>query len=104
MSARPGWAWRRLVFHPLATGLAPIVGNEVVINVVDVQARAVRGEHRGGQLPLQGQRVAAVNLPASLRGWRADPAYIDAAHRVHARVEDAIQSSTLACTRCAASM
>ena len=30
------------------------------------------------------------NLPASVRGWRANPAYIDAAHRVHARVEDAI--------------
>jgi hypothetical protein len=30
------------------------------------------------------------NLAASLRGWRADLAYIDAAHRVHARVEDRI--------------
>jgi hypothetical protein len=27
------------------------------------------------------------NLPASLRGWRAQPAYIDAAHRVHARMQ-----------------
>ncbi len=32
------------------------------------------------------------NLPASLRGWRANLAYIDAAHRVHARVEDAIRT------------
>jgi Transposase DDE domain group 1 len=32
------------------------------------------------------------NLPASLRGWRAQPAYIDAAHRVHARVEDRIRT------------
>jgi hypothetical protein len=32
------------------------------------------------------------NLPASLRGWRANPAYIDAAHRVHARVEDGIRT------------
>ena len=32
------------------------------------------------------------NLPASLRGWRANPAYIDAAHRVHARVEDGVRT------------
>ena len=32
------------------------------------------------------------NLPAALRGWRANPAYIDAAHRVHARVEDGIRT------------
>jgi hypothetical protein len=32
------------------------------------------------------------NLPAHLRGWRANPAYIDAAHRVHARVEDAVRT------------
>jgi hypothetical protein len=32
------------------------------------------------------------NLPASVRGWRANPAYIDAAHRVHARVEDGIRT------------
>ncbi len=38
--------------------LGPLVGNEVVIDVVDVQARGVRGEHRGGQLALQRQRVA----------------------------------------------
>ena len=27
-------------------------------------------------------------MPAELRGWRGQLAYIDAAHRVHARVED----------------
>jgi hypothetical protein len=32
------------------------------------------------------------NLPAALRGWRADLAYIDAAHRVHARVEDCVRT------------
>ena len=32
------------------------------------------------------------NLPASTRGWRGQNAYIDAAHRVHARVEDAIRT------------
>jgi hypothetical protein len=32
------------------------------------------------------------NLPAGTRGWRGKPAYIDAAHRVHARVEDAIRT------------
>jgi hypothetical protein len=32
------------------------------------------------------------NLPATTRGWRGKNAYIDAAHRVHARVEDAIRT------------
>jgi hypothetical protein len=32
------------------------------------------------------------NLPAGTRGWRGQNAYIDAAHRVHARVEDAIRT------------
>jgi len=32
------------------------------------------------------------NLPAAVRGWRANPAYVDAAHRVHARVEDRIHT------------
>jgi hypothetical protein len=32
------------------------------------------------------------NVPASLRGWRSQLAYIDAAHRIHARVEDRIRT------------
>ena len=32
------------------------------------------------------------NLTSSTKGWRGQPAYIDAAHRVHARVEDAIRT------------
>ena len=32
------------------------------------------------------------NVPAQLRGWRAQLGYIDAAHRVHARVEDGIRT------------
>ncbi len=32
------------------------------------------------------------NLPRQTPGWRGELAYIDAAHRVHARVEDAIRS------------
>jgi hypothetical protein len=32
------------------------------------------------------------NLPAAVRGWRANPACIDAGHRVHARVEDGIRT------------
>jgi Transposase DDE domain group 1 len=54
--------------------------------------------HPGAQLTLfeaeDGWRYSlwVTNLPAHLRGWRADPAYIDAAHRVHARVEDAIRT------------
>ena len=54
--------------------------------------------HPGAQLTLfeaeDGWRYSlwVTNLPASLRGWRANLAYIDAAHRVHARVEDAIRT------------
>ena len=32
------------------------------------------------------------NLPATTKGWRGQNAYIDAAHRGHARVEDAIRT------------
>jgi hypothetical protein len=32
------------------------------------------------------------NLPAGTRGWRGTTAYIDAGHRVHARVEDFIRT------------
>jgi hypothetical protein len=32
------------------------------------------------------------NLPATTKGWRGKTAYIDAAHRVHARVEDSIRT------------
>jgi hypothetical protein len=54
--------------------------------------------HPGAQLTLfeaeDGWRYTlwVTNLPAHLRGWRANPAYIDAAHRVHARVEDRIRT------------
>jgi hypothetical protein len=54
--------------------------------------------HPGAQLSLfetsDGWRYSlwVTNLPTALRGWRANPAYIDAAHRVHARVEDGIRS------------
>jgi len=54
--------------------------------------------HPGAQLTLfeaeDGWRYSlwVTNLPARLRGWRANPAYIDAAHRVHARVEDAVRT------------
>src|SRR6266700_3592041 len=34
----------------------------------------------------------ATNRPAATRGWLGQPAYIDAAHRVHARVEDCIRT------------
>jgi len=52
--------------------------------------------HPGAQLTLfeaeDGYRYSlwVTNLPVTLRGWRANPAYVDAAHRVHARVEDGI--------------
>ena len=32
------------------------------------------------------------NLPENTRGWRGKTAYIDAGHRIHARVEDAIRT------------
>lgn len=31
-------------------------------------------------------------MPERTPGWRGQPAYIDAAHRIHARVEDAIRT------------
>jgi hypothetical protein len=52
--------------------------------------------HPGAQLSLfeaaGGWRYSlwVTNLPAATRGWRGQCAYIDAAHRVHARVEDGI--------------
>ena len=54
--------------------------------------------HPGAQLSLfetrDGWRYSlwATNQPTSWTGWRADPAYIDAAYRVHARVEDRIRT------------
>ena len=54
--------------------------------------------HPGAQLSLfetqDGWRYSlwVSNVPAQLRGWRAQPGYIDAAHRVHARVEDCIRT------------
>jgi hypothetical protein len=54
--------------------------------------------HPGARLTLfeaeDGWRYSlwVTNLPAHLRGWRADLAYIDAAHRVHARVEDCVRT------------
>ena len=54
--------------------------------------------HPGAQLTLfeaaDGWRYTlwATNLPAATRGWRGQAAYIDAAHRVHARVESGIRT------------
>jgi hypothetical protein len=54
--------------------------------------------HPGAQLSLfeaeDGWRYClwVTNLPARTPGWRGQLAYIDAAHRVHARVEDAIRT------------
>jgi Transposase DDE domain group 1 len=54
--------------------------------------------HPGAQLTLfeaeDGWRYSlwVTNLPEHTMGWRGQPAYIDAAHRVHARVEDAIRT------------
>jgi hypothetical protein len=54
--------------------------------------------HPGAQLSLfeatDGWRYSlwVTNLPERTRGWRGQLAYIDAAHRVHARVEDAIRT------------
>jgi len=54
--------------------------------------------HPGAQLSLfeagDGWRYTlwATNRPTATRGWLGQPAYLDAAHRVHARVEDAIRT------------
>jgi len=54
--------------------------------------------HPGAQLTLfeaeDGYRYVlwVTNLPPSTKGWRGNPAYIDAGHRVHARVEDGIRT------------
>jgi hypothetical protein len=54
--------------------------------------------HPGAQLSLfeaaDGWRYSlwVTNLPATARGWRGQTACIDAAHRVHARVEDCIRT------------
>ena len=54
--------------------------------------------HPGAQLTLfeaeDGWRYTlwATNLPQDTRGWRGQCAYIDAGHRVHARVEDVIRT------------
>ena len=54
--------------------------------------------HPGAQLTLfeaeDGWRYTlwVTNRPASTKGWLGQPTYIDAAHRVHARVEDAIRT------------
>ena len=54
--------------------------------------------HPGAQLSLfetaDGWRYSlwATNLPAATRGWRGQCAYADAAHRVHARIEDVIRT------------
>jgi hypothetical protein len=54
--------------------------------------------HPGAQLSLfeaaDGWRYClwVTNLPATTRGWRGQCACIDAAHRVHARVEDVIRT------------
>ena len=54
--------------------------------------------HPGAQLTLfeaeDGWRYTlwVTNRPASTKGWQGQLAYLDAAHRVHARVEDAIRT------------
>jgi hypothetical protein len=54
--------------------------------------------HPGAQLTLfeaaDGWRYSlwATNRPATTKGWLGQNAYLDAAHRVHARVEDAIRT------------
>lgn len=54
--------------------------------------------HPGAQLTLFKAADGAVfplwvtNLPTGLRGWQTNPAYIDGAHRMHARVEDHIRT------------
>ena len=70
----------------------------LALDVEDLDLPNARRErsHPGAQLTLfeaeDGWRYTlwVTNLPGQIRGWRGQPAYIDAAHRVHARVEDSI--------------
>jgi Transposase DDE domain group 1 len=54
--------------------------------------------HPGAQLSLSGTgdgwrySLQVPDVPARLHGWRAQLGYVDAAHRVHARVEDGIRT------------
>jgi hypothetical protein len=54
--------------------------------------------HPGAQLTLfeteDGWRYSlwVTNLPGRAPGWRGQPAYTDAAHRIHARVEDCVRT------------
>jgi hypothetical protein len=54
--------------------------------------------HPGAKLSLSGHedgwryQLRVTNLPPATRGWRGTTACIDAAHRVHARVEDCIRT------------
>jgi Transposase DDE domain group 1 len=54
--------------------------------------------HPGAQLTLfeteDGWRYSlwVTNLPERTPGWRGQPAYIDATHRIHARVEDCVRT------------
>ena len=65
---------------------------------VDAGLRRRERPHPGAQLTLfeaeDGWRYSlwASNVPAARRGWRGQLGYIDAAHRVHARVEDRIRT------------
>jgi hypothetical protein len=64
----------------------------------DAGLRPQRAPAPGAQLTLfetaDGWRYTlwATNLPGDTRGWRGQCAYIDAGHRVHARVEDVIRT------------
>jgi hypothetical protein len=49
-------------------------------------AHFVRGRRQLALLPVGHQPACHV------RGWQANPAYLDAAHRVHARVEDCVRT------------
>jgi hypothetical protein len=77
-------------------GRGPLV-NSAWPAAMRVFARRER-PHPRAQLSLSGTRhgwrysLWVSNVPAQLRGWRAQLGYIEAAHRVHARVEDCIRT------------
>jgi nucleotide-binding universal stress UspA family protein len=75
-------------------------GGDQLNNWPDAMRVFVRRErpHPGAQLTLfetaDGWRYTlwVTNRPDTTRGWLGQPAYLDAAHRVHARVEDCIRT------------
>ena len=100
----PGCAHRRCWIEAHVTELTGLLRENPAGDQLDGWPKKMRlfarreRPHPGAQLSLfetaDGWRYTlwVTNLPEHTTGWRGQLAYIDAAHRVHARVEDAIRT------------